>query len=249
VSEYYIDDCLPQISLTQQGKFMIKHLTTILSTIILSGCATFQPVVSPPQLDRLEGLARPEQIKITQIKIVDSSKFKLAIVNSINVQPQIQSYATFSNQFDQIIKAYVTEEKAVKADAAIVLSDKIFLQSIVNSISSRFSETFQANDLAQAFSNGADYVALIDLRFEWVDLSSKVVPGPLSEKNVADISVLFIKNTLESGPDIQIKNTSISNRDPKGPEANIRELLNSIKNTRLKSLKDFDSELNKVVIK
>lgn len=228
---------------------MFKKIVLALSFFSLVGCATFQPVASPPQVDRLEGLANPGQIKISQNKIIGSSKLKLAIVSSANVQPQIQSFHTFANQFDGIIKAYVSEEQAVKADAAIVLSDKIFLQSVVNSLSSRFAETIQANDLADAFKQGADYAVVVDLRFEWVDLSSKVAPGPLSEKNVADVSALFIKNTLEGGPDIQVKNTAISQREAKGPEANIRELLNNIKNTRLKSLKTFDAELDKVIIK
>ena len=228
---------------------MIKKLITIIFIATLTGCATFQPVASPPQRDRLEGLAAQSQIKMSHNKIVDASKLKLAIVSSVNVQPQIQSFYTFSNQFDQIIKAYVSEEQSVKKDAEIVLSDKIFLQSIVNSLSSKFSETISANDLRDAFNKGADYAVVIDLRFEWVDLASKISPGPLSEKNVADISALFIKKTLEGGPDIQIKNTTISQREAKGPEANVRELLNEIKDTRLKSLKRFDSELDKVVIK
>ncbi|GAB3382632.1 hypothetical protein GCM10027567_30750 [Spongiibacter taiwanensis] len=152
-----------------------------------------------------------------------------------------------------MIEAYVREEQTLKADAKTILSDEIFLTSIVNQLSSRFAETFQAEDLRDAFNKGADYVAVIDLRFEIVDLTPEIgifeMPSDIVEKHVADISVLFINRRLEGGPDIQIKNAYVSKRPGKGPEANIRLLLNDIKNTRLTSLKRLDEELNKVVVK
>jgi hypothetical protein len=217
--------------------------------LLITGCATMHGVQSPPQQDRLEGLAKPDQIKITKNKITGASKLKLAIVQSANVEPQIKSYSIVAKQFDEVISSYVKESATVKSDSEIILSDKLFLQSIINSLRSRFAETIYTNDLASAFKQGADYAVIVDIRFEYLDLSSQTDPGPLKEKNVADISALFINKNVEGGPDIQVKNTSITERQPKGAEANIREMLNLIKNTRLKSLKDFEAELSKVVIK
>lgn len=221
----------------------------LLTVFGLIGCATMHGEESPPQKDRLEGLAKPDQIKITNVNIKGSSKLKLAIVNSANVQPQLQSYSNIAKQLDTSISSYVTESKTLKADADIVLSDKIFLQFIISSLKTKFAEIFYANDLADAFNKGADYAAVIDLRYEFIDLSSRTVPGQITIKNVADVSALFIKKTLTGGPDVQIKNTITTEHKPSGAEANIRIVMNDIKNIRLKTLKDFETELSKVVIK
>lgn len=233
---------------------MMKRLMAALSLAILGGCVSFAPLPSsPPQQDRLQGLANPGQIQLSQSRIIGSSKFKLAIVNSVNVQPQIQSYHQFSGQFDRIIKAYVSEEQKVKADAAAILSDKVFLDSIDRQLSSRFAETIRADDLREAFNKGADYVAVVDVRFEVADLTPEIgffeMPSDLLTKHVADISVLLINRSLEGGPDIQIKNTYVAKGPGKGPEANIREMLSAIKDTRLNSLRRLDAELEKVIIK
>ncbi|NOT65528.1 MAG: hypothetical protein HOP06_05800 [Methylotenera sp.] len=229
---------------------MIKSILLSISImLLLTGCPSMAWKPAPPQREILEGLANQNQIKISRNKITGASKLKLAIISSANVQPQIQAYGENVNQYKGLISHYSSDAEKLNADADIVFSDKLYLQAIISSLKSRFSETFYANDLASAFAKGADYAAVLDIRLEMIDLSNKYYPGPMMEDDIANIRTLFISKNLEGGPDVVVNNRIKDVTEGKGPEANIRYTLNRMKNVRLKSLKDFEAELSKVVIK
>lgn len=224
----------------------IKFLSLIFLGLLLTACPSLETKPSPPQMDRLTGLDA-SNININQTKISNASKNKLAIIYSVNVKPQLEANAAMAAQMKPLITYYVKDSNAVNADANIVFSGEAYLQTIINSLTSKFKDAIYAKNLNDAFANGANYVAIVDLRLEYLDLSSKLVPGPLISQFVADISTLFIDKNRQAGPDVQIKNTTVLQEEPKGAEANTRQFLKNIKDVRIKSLKAYDAELNKVI--
>lgn len=214
----------------------------------LTACTTMHGVESPPQQERLTGLAAPGQINITKAKTLQGvSKQKLAIVKSVNVDPQLKSFDQVRQQMGSVIPAYINDQKGVTKTAEVVFSDQLYLQALISPLKARFGSIVLAQDLADAFEQGADYVAIIDVRFEFVDLASKLVPGPIHIKHVANASVLFVNKKLAGGPDVVIENTLIQQHSPMGPEANVRQILKSVQEVRLKTLQEYETAVSQVL--
>lgn len=224
---------------------MIKNIMISFVMLLLTGCGGYWKP-APPQREMLEGLANQGQVKVTNNKITGASKLKLAIVNSANVQPQIQAYAANVKAGDTYSTLYSNNPKQIKSDEAIIYSDKAFMESIVNTLKSKFGQTFYANDLVSAFKNGADYVVVIDIRLDylWKDGGNRM----MDEQEVANIRALFINQSLIGGPDVIVNNTNKDMYEGKGFDANVNTHLNNVKKVRLKSLQEFETSVSKVVI-
>ncbi len=124
----------------------------------------------------------------------------------------------------------------------------LYFDKAVGMIKAKFNGVTNASNVQEAFDQGADYVAILDIKLENTDLSSKTEPGPLTERNVADLSVLFIDKNYEASPDIEVKNTSTETYQPIKPDSNIRNSLDIIKRARDKTFTEFEAKLNKLVI-
>lgn len=122
------------------------------------------------------------------------------------------------------------------------------LEKAINILKPKFATVIEATTVQEAFDKGIDYVGILDIRLEYTDLSSKTEPGPLTERNIADLSVLFIDKNYEASPDIMVKNTSIETFQPIKPDTNIKNTLDILKRARDKTLNEFEAKLNKLII-
>lgn len=225
---------------------VLKMLFTTCLTLLLSACPTLDTVPSPPQEDRLKGIVNQQQ-PFTRSRLTNTSNKKLAVIYSVNVSPQLAANAEQARRMKPLIDYYVKDSRAVNNDVDIIFSGDFFLKAIDDMLSSKFKYVVHAKNLDDAFRNGADYAAVIDIRFEYLDFSSKTTPGPLITRHVANASTLFIDKNLQSGPDIQANNTLSTQDEPLGAEANTRRFLKQVKDLRLKTLKEYNTNLNQVV--
>lgn len=207
-------------------------------------------IASPPQKDRFLNVVEQSKLKLASPDkvIIRSTGYKLAIVKSVNVDEQINAYQKHVDKRSKGIKGYATTPQPFLDEVNSFVPGNVYFEKAVGLIKAKFSSMAIANNVQEAFNQGADYVAIIDLKLENTDLSSKTEPGPITHKNIADLSAIFIDKNYEAGPDIMVKNTTTETYQPIKPDSNIRNSLDIIKRARDKTFNEFEAKLNKVII-
>lgn len=207
-------------------------------------------IASPSQKDRFLKVVDQSKLKLSSPDkvITGSSAYKLTIVKSMNVDEQIKAYQAHVARRNKGIKDYATTPQPLIDEVNSFVPGVIYYEKAVGLLKAKFSSIASANNVQEAFDQGTDYVAIVDLKLQNIDLSSKTEPGPLTERNIADLSVLFIDKNYEASPDIVIKNTSVETFQPNGADKNIRNNLDILKRARDKTFKEFEAKLNKLVI-
>ena len=203
---------------------------------------------SPPLKDRLTNIADPSSIKFgsNDKTITGTQNHKLAIIKSINVDEQINAYQKYVDWNLKLIKSYALNPAPIIAEANTFITGNQYYENVVAILKPRFSSTVEAKDLKEAFEQGADYVAIVDIKIEFKPLGTET--GPLSVSNTADVSILFIDKSLEAAPNIVIQNTVINNYEGTNPDENFKKELGFIKVVRDKTLSEFKSQLYNVII-
>lgn len=223
-----------------------------ITDVVMDGIASTgnADISSPPLKDRLSGIVEQDKVKFssTDKVLFGSKQFKLAIVKSINVDEQIKTYKASVDKRNKGIKGYASSPQPLLDELNTFVPGEVYFEKAVGHVKEKFGSTVYANSVQDAINQGADYVAVIDLKLENTDLSSKTAPGPLTERNVADLSVIFIDKSYEAGPDIVVKNTSQETFQPTEPNQNIRNNLDILKRARQKTFDEFKAKLNKQII-
>ncbi|PJD90422.1 MAG: hypothetical protein CTY12_09130, partial [Methylotenera sp.] len=232
--------------------FAFGGLLEKLNDAIVGGIVgiTNPDIKSPPQKDRLLNVVDATKLKTpnTEKTILGSKAYKLAIVKSVNVDEQIKAYQAHVDRRSKGIKDYATSPQPFLDEVNSFVPGNLYFDKAVGMIKAKFNGVTNASNVQEAFDQGADYVAILDIKLENTDLSSKTEPGPLTERNVADLSVLFIDKNYEASPDIEVKNTSTETYQPIKPDSNIRNSLDIIKRARDKTFTEFEAKLNKLVV-
>jgi hypothetical protein len=212
--------------------------------------ATNPDIASPPQKDRLLNVVDSTKLKTTNTEkpILGSKAYKLAIVKSVNVDEQIKAYQAHVDRRSKGIKDYASNPQPFLDEVNSFVPGNLYFDKAVDLIKAKFNGVINASNVQEAFDQGADYVAIIDLKLENTDLSSKTEPGPLTDRNVADLSALFIGKNFDASPDIVVKNTTQETYQPNGADKNIRASLDILKRARDKTFNEFEAKLNKLVI-
>lgn len=207
-------------------------------------------IASPPQKDRLLNVVDATKLKTTNTEkpILGSKAYKLAIVKSVNVDEQIKAYQAHVDRRNKGIKDYASNPQPFLDEVNSFVPGNLYFDKAVDLTKAKFNGVINASNVQEAFEQGADYVAIVDLKLENTDLSSKTEPGPLTERNIADLFLLFIDKNYEAGPDISIKNISIETYQPNGADKNIRNNIDILKRARDKTFNEFENKLNKLVI-
>lgn len=207
-------------------------------------------IASPPQKDRFLNVVDQSKLKLASPDrvIMGSGAYKLAIVKSVNVDEQIKAYQAHVERRNKGIKGYATTPQPFLDEVNSFVPGNLYFDKVVGLIKPKFKSITYVNNVQEAIDQGADYVAIIDLKLENTDLSSKTEPGPLTERNISDLSVLFIDKNYEASPDIVVKNTSTETFQPIKPDTNIRNSLDILKRARDKTFQEFEAKLNKVII-
>jgi len=212
--------------------------------------ATNPDISSPPQKDRLLNVVDATKLKTTSTEkpILGSRAYKLAIVKSVNVDEQIKAYQAHVDRRSKGIKDYASNPQPFLDEVNSFVPGNLYFDKAVGMIKAKFNGVTNVSNVQEAFDQGADYVAILDLRLENTDLSSKTEPGPITQRNIADLSVLFIDKNYEASPDIEVKNTSTETYQPIKPDTNIRNSLDILKRARDKTFNEFEAKLDKLVI-
>ena len=201
---------------------------------------------SPPQKDRLINIVDQNNIKYgSKDKVITGTAcYKLAIIKSANVDEQINAYQKFVEWYLKLIKSYASNSAPLISEANTFISGNQYYEKAVGLLKSRFSSTVEAKNLKEAFEQGADYVAIIDIKLEFKTLNKP--DSPIT--NTADISMLVIDKMLNAAPDILIQNTVVNNYEGTGPDENFKKETAFLKAARDKTLSKFETQLNKVII-
>lgn len=229
------------------GAILEAITDAVVQGVVGSGDGNFP---SPPQKDRLINIVDQNNIKFgSKDKVITgTANYKLAIIKSANVDEQINAYQKFVEWYLKLIKSYASNSAPLISEANTFISGNQYYEKAVGLLKPRFSSTVEAKNLKEAFEQGADYVVVIDIKLEYTDLSSKTEPGPLTERNIADLSAIFVNKNYEAGPDIVVKNASTETFQPIKPDTNIRNTLDILKRARDKTYNEFEAKLNKVII-
>lgn len=203
---------------------------------------------SPPQKERLINIVDQNSIKVgSKDRVISgTANYKLAIIKSVNVDEQINTYQKFVDWYLKLVKSYASNPDPITTEANTFISGNQYYEKAVGLLKPRFTSTVEAKNLKEAFEQGADYVAVVDIKLEFKPLGTPT--GPLSISNTADISMLVIDKTLAAAPDILIQNTVINNYEGTRPDENFRKELAFLKAIRDKTLSEFETQLNKVII-
>lgn len=202
----------------------------------LIGCV----VSTPPQQDRLSGLIQPEQLKTGSLQLTNTTSKKLAIVYSINVPKSLDSNTQLMSRFTGILGKMITLTDN-STDASIVLSSDKLLEGVISPLRSRFQSVVVAKDLREAFSQGADLVAVLDIRLAYTfdDRDSR---STMRFTHTADASYLFINRRLESGPELLAQVTHEQVTPAAGSDANNRDFLVHARIARVKMLETLRNQ-------
>lgn len=206
---------------------------------------------SPPLKNRFDQIVDESKLKAANPDkmIAESKSYKLAIVKSVNVDVQIADYKKHVDRRLKGITDYASNPSIFVDEVQSFVPGQKYYEHAVNLISDRFDKVIAVTNVQEGFNQGADYVAVLDLKLENTDLSSKTGPGPITQRNIADLSTVFIDKNYEVGPDIAVKNTSQETYKPIKPDTNIRNSLDIIKRARDKTFNEFEAKLTKLIIK
>ena len=206
---------------------------------------------SPPLRNRFDQIVDESKLKTANpYKIISGSKsYKLAIVKSVNVDIQIGEYKKHVDRRLKGIKDYASNPSVFVDEVQAFVPSEKYYEKTIGLITDRFDNVITVTNVQEGFNQGADYVAVIDFKLENTDLSSKTEPGLITQRNIADLSTVFIDKNYEVGPDITIKNTSQETYQPIKPDTNIRNSLDIIKRARDKTFNEFEAKLTKLIIK
>lgn len=225
------------------GAILEAITDAVVQGVVGSGDGNFP---SPPQKDRLINIVDQNNIKYgSKDKVITgTANYKLAIIKSANVDEQINAYQKFVEWYLKLIKSYASNSAPLISEANTFISGNQYYEKAVGLLKSRFSSTVEAKNLKEAFEQGADYVAIIDIKLEFKTLNKP--DSPIT--NTADISMLVIDKMLNAAPDILIQNTVVNNYEGTGPDENFKKETAFLKAARDKTLSEFETQLNKVII-
>lgn len=229
------------------GGLLEKLNDAIVGSVVGSSNAE---IPSPQQKDRFLNVVDKNKLKLSSPDkvILGSASYKLAIVKSVNVDEQIKAYLQHVERRNKGINGYATTPQPFLDEVSSFVPGNVYFDKAIGLIKSRFASTSVASSVQEAFDQGADYVAILDIKLENTDLSSKTEPGPITQRNIADLSAIFINKNYEASPDIVVKNTSTETYQPIKPDTNIRNSLDILKRARDKTFNEFEAKLNKVII-
>lgn len=216
------------------------RLTGIMFLIFLTGCA-LSPVVTPQQEDRLTGLIQASQLRPGAALLTNTSNTKLAVVYSVNLPKSLEVNTTLLSRFTGFLSQLFTLDFDSGSDAAIVLSSDRLLKGLTEPLRERFQNVVIAKDIRDGFTQGADLVAVLDLRLAYEfheDPNHKL----MNFTHTANASYLFVNRRLEQGPDLIAYVSHKQSTPATGAEANNRDFLVNVREARVKMLKTLSQE-------
>lgn len=208
-------------------------------------------IKSEPLNNRFNQVADVSKLKVTgsDEPILGSKSYKLAIVKSVNVETQLNSDKKFTDDWRKRILKYVDKPHQYLDDYDASIPGHVLVDRAEQSLKAKFKEAIYVKSVDEGLKQGADYVALIDIKVEFKQLSSKFRAEPLRNKYVNDLSTIFINKSYEVGPDIVITNTfETPNGLTEKNDALLRSSLDEYKMARQKTFDEFEAKLNKLVI-
>lgn len=207
------------------------------------------PITSPPQEDRLSGLATNSQLKPGAERIEQAKSKVLAIVYSVNVPKQLASNQELMSRFDgtNLVSSVFAGGAAAKEDGMIVFSSDRLLEAVLAGVKDRFKEVVLAKDLPDAFDKGADVVGILDLRLAYVWDSSET--RKMVYEHTANTSMLFINRRLEAGPEAVANITYKQDTPAAGADANNRDFTVAVKDARTQMVRKISAEFDQKISK
>lgn len=217
----------------------------------LSSVACVSVLKTPAQEDPLTGLVSRSQLKNAVGNLPSVKDKKLALIYSVNVPKTLDVNRQLASRFGDSMTAFLTSSStALGEDASIVFSAEKLLDACFEPLKKRFQSVSLASDLPDAFSKGADYVGIVDLRLEY--LINENDPDHAKHTHmvithISNISILLINRKLEAGPNL-VSNVEHQQRTiAAGAEANNRDFINNVRLARVKMLRAFQSHISEKI--
>jgi hypothetical protein len=205
---------------------------------MLTACAS--PIMKPDMVDRLTGLVAKNEIRQGSDQIVGSKNLVVAVINSQNVEKSINITQSMMSMLTGAAQLYHLDFESGE-DAKIVLSSERLMQALRAPLNQRFKSVVEARSISEAFTKGADYVAVLDLELGY-EYHEDPTYKWMNFTHTANASYLFINKDYQQGPELVSLVTHNQRTPAAGASANNSDFLVNVKEARVKMLRQIYQE-------
>lgn len=227
-------------------KFLRPSFAVLISSLVTAGvmgCASPEQFTRPASEPPLSGLMN-QQPQATRSSLTGARSKVLAVVLTKNVGHS----RTLNDAMRRKFTAWTVQFSLphLAADVEGVLSDERLMSVLFAPMRNVFREVRLVRDIPEGFEGGADYVGVLDLDLNILELAT----FPTQKfKHTANASLLVIDRQLVAGPLIAVQVEDLQATGVKGADGNIRDSLYAIKTSRAKMLEgfkvDFESKVTR----
>ncbi|WP_410209594.1 hypothetical protein [Aquirhabdus sp.] len=212
----------------------------------LTSCATL-PLKAPLE-DRYVNLVNEDQLNQSRTHIENAKSKVLAVVFSKNTVNSLTYNAVLRERLSTVIGSMSLNPDEIAEDREIVLSEQGLMGALFLPLKTVFKEVRIVKSIPEGFEGGADYVGVMDLDLNFINLDSKFTPSSIIHNDhTANCSIIFIDPNLVAGPDVIANVKHRQETTPKFAGANNRDFMYAVKIARTKLVKSFAAQVKTAV--